>query len=236
MMTLMTSLERTDNVEDITNNFYKTYLETYRNKVIDKELLKEICNKINIPLSGDDIQSLKAKIEDKEVMEIIEFLPKGVSPGKDCIMYDMYNLVPEISAKCMAKIGNVIAERGVCPDDFLDNEVALLPKVPDPFHTSMYRPITLTNSDYKIVLRVWANRLGKILSRIIGPHQKGFIPGRDGRENIITVQACIDKMVKNLEGGVMFLDLKKAFDRVSHDALLYMLERFRFPVEFDHRW
>jgi len=31
---------------------------------------------------------------------------------------------------------------------------------------------------------------------------------------------------------VLFLDLKKAFDRVSHDALLYMLEKFKFPVQF----
>jgi len=82
--------------------------------------------------------------------------------------------VPEIVSMQLAKSANVIAERGVCPEDFLDNEVALLPKVPDAYHTSLYRPITLTNSDYKIVLRVWAGRVGKILSRIIGEHQKGI--------------------------------------------------------------
>src|SRR4051812_41162753 len=96
----------------------------------------------------------------------------------------------------------------------------------------MYRPITLANSDYKIILRVWSTRLGPILNDIVGEHQKGFIPTRDGRENIIVVQAIIDKLSKLLEGGVIFLDLKKAFDRVSHEALLYMLQRFRFPDPF----
>src|SRR4051812_49434789 len=96
----------------------------------------------------------------------------------------------------------------------------------------MYRPITLANSDYKIILRVWSTRLGPILNDIVGEHQKGFIPTRDGRENIIVVQAIIDKLSKLLEGGVIFLDLKKAFDRVSHEALSYMLERFNFPSQF----
>src|SRR4051812_23955742 len=96
----------------------------------------------------------------------------------------------------------------------------------------MYRPITLANSDYKIILRVWSTRLGPILNDIVGEHQKGFIPTRDGRENIIVVQAVLDRFSNLLEGGVIFLDLKKAFDRVSHDALLYMLQRFRFPEAF----
>ena len=92
--------------------------------------------------------------------------------------------------------------------------------VPGPL-LEMYRPITLANSDYKIILRVWAGRLGPILNEIIGEHQRGFIPRRDGHENVIVMQAVVDKVAKLLEGGVIFLDLKNAFDRVSHEALLY---------------
>ena len=35
-------------------------------------------------------------------------------------------------------------------------------------------------TDYKVIMAVWASRLGPILNEIIGEHQKGFIPGRDG--------------------------------------------------------
>ena len=113
-----------------------------------------------------------------------------------------------------------------------ENKVVLIPKVDDPFHTGMYRPITLTNSDYKLVLRVWAGRLGAILGVAVEEHQKGFIPGRDGRENVLTVQYCMDKLAKKKVGGIVFLDLEKAFDRVSHEALHFLLEKFEFPEAF----
>ena len=82
------------------------------------------------------------------------------------------------------------------------------PKVPDPFNTGLFRPITLANSDYKIILQVWAMRLGPIMNDIIGEHQRGFIPGRDGRENIIVMQAIADRLYKAKEGGIKLVFIK----------------------------
>ena len=66
-------------------------------------------------------------------------------------------------------------------------------------------PISLLNNDYKIVMRVWANKIGPILAKRIGHHQRGFIPTRDGRENIINVQLLINLInAKNEEGAIIF--------------------------------
>ena len=70
------------------------------------------------------------------------------------------------------------------PDSWLDISVAVLPKEEDSYSTHKFCPISLLNNDYKIVMRVWANRMGPILSKWIGHHQLGFIPTQDGRENI----------------------------------------------------
>jgi hypothetical protein len=78
------------------------------------------------------------------------------------------------------------------------------------YSTHKFCPISLLNTDYKMVMRVWANRLGPILANKIGHHQRGFIPGRDGHENIINVQMIIDLLnAKNEEGAVAFLDQEK---------------------------
>jgi hypothetical protein len=84
-----------------------------------------------------------------------------------------------------------------------------------------------------MVMKVWANRLGPILANKIGHHQRGFILGRDGRENIINIQMIIDLLnAKNEEGAVAFLDQEKAFDMVSFTTIntiftkLNWLERF----------
>jgi len=42
-----------------------------------------------------------------------------------------------------------------------------------------YRPITLTNTDYKILTKTIATKLGKLAHKIIHPNQAGFIPKRE---------------------------------------------------------
>ena len=133
-------------------------------------------------------------------MGILETLGNGVSPGMDKVPYEAYKVSPGIVATILARIGNYMARTGTPPKDFLDNLICLIPKIDQPVYTGHFRPITLTNSDYKIILRVWANRLGPILGKCVGEHQKGFIPGRDGREHVIVVQKVLDKCSKGKEG------------------------------------
>jgi hypothetical protein len=81
-------------------------------------------------------------------------------------------------------------------------------------------------------MRVWANRLGPILANKIG-HQRGFIPGRDGRENIINVQMIIDLLnARNEEGAVAFLDQERAFDIVSFTTINTVFTKLNRPDRF----
>ena len=111
--------------------------------------------------------------------------------------------------------------------------VSVIPKEKDSYSTYKFRPISLLNCDYKIVMRVWANRLGPILAALIGEHQRGFIPGRDDRENIITAQLVIDLVnARNEEGAVVFLDQEKAFDMVSFDTINGIFQQLKWPERF----
>jgi hypothetical protein len=84
-----------------------------------------------------------------------------------------------------------------------------------------------------MVMRVWANRLGPILANKIGHHQHGFIPGRDGRENIINVQMIIDLLnAKNEERAVAFLDQEKTFDMVSFTTINTIFTKLNWPERF----
>jgi hypothetical protein len=82
-------------------------------------------------------------------------------------------------------------------------------------------------------MRVWANRLSLILANKIGHHQRGFIPGRDGQENIINVQMIIDLLnARNEEGAVTFLDQEKAFDMVSFTTINTVFTKLNWPNRF----
>ena len=79
-----------------------------------------------------------------------------------------------------------------------------------------WRPLTLLNCDYKIIAKILAERLKKVLPKIIHPDQKGFVKGR----NINEANRMIQDIIKYLddedaEGMILFLDQQKAFERVE---------------------
>lgn len=89
---------------------------------------------------------------------------------------------------------------------------------------SNYRPITLLNTDYKIICKILANRLNPIVAQIIPNHQIGFIPQRLIYDNVI----CLDLLLKR-KTKIINLDFKKAYDSVSHYALIAILHHLKFP-------
>ena len=95
-----------------------------------------------------------------------------------------------------------------------------------------WRPLTLFNTDYKIVTKAIANRIKKYLPNIINSSQTGFIKGRYIGENIRLIQETIEKMEnENMPGLLFFADFEKAFDSISHKYILKCLKSFNFGTD-----
>jgi hypothetical protein len=95
--------------------------------------------------------------------------------------------------------------------------LTLLHKGGDRDNIRNWRPITLLNSDYKIISKLLANRINKI----IHTDQKGFVAGRNISENN-----------EDEEGVIIFVDQQKAFDRMEWGWLNYDMECFNFGLKF----
>ena len=61
--------------------------------------------------------------------------------------------------------------------------ISLLHKKGDETSLKNYRPISLTNTDYKIIAFIFAKRLQNILTGIINENQSAYIKGRYIGEN-----------------------------------------------------
>lgn len=75
----------------------------------------------------------------------------------------------------------------------------------------------MLNTTYKIIAKILAKRLKRILPSLISRKQTGFIPGRHILENISIAWLTIDWIQRHKTQALFLkLDFEKAFNRVDH--------------------
>ena len=151
--------------------------------------------------------------------------PDGMSP----IFYQKYwDIVGVSVSNCVLQALNT----GVMPRDINNTYICLIPKIKNPQKITNYRPISLCNVIYKLISKVLANRLKKILHEVINEAQSAFVPGRHITDNVVVAfktMHTIGKRKKGKEGLMAIkLDMSKAYDRVEWGYLEIMMRKLGF--------
>ena len=98
-----------------------------------------------------------------------------------------------------------------------------------PLFLKNWRPISILNTDYKILTGCLATRIKKVLPSIISHDQCGFLHGRYIGECIRKVLDIISYCEDNSQSGLLFFaDFEKAFDSVERKFLFRALVSFNF--------
>src|SRR5882724_2437153 len=96
-----------------------------------------------------------------------------------------------------------------------------------------YRPITLLETDYKIHTKPVANKLGRVCQNLIHKDQAGFVLGRSLFDYTRLAHLVVDYAEKQEQNGcIISLNQEKAYDKIDHKYLWYILEEYIFPREF----
>ena len=129
---------------------------------------------------------------------------------------------------------------GKIPSSLNHTYLTLIPKVKCLVKVMDFRPIALCNVLYKIISKVLANRLKKILPCIISKFQSAFQTNKVISDNILVAFESLHHMKKKKKKRkkgkngcmAMKLDMSKAYDKVEQSFLMKIMER----MGFHSRW
>ena len=161
--------------------------------------------------------NVKVFLTDVECLESLKTMASNKSPGTDGLPAEFYKvfldyvkpfLLNALNCSFTNEHLSITQRRGL---------ITLVPKKNKPANLlKNWRPITLLNCDYKIAAKSIANRIKKVLPKIINNDQTGFLKNRTIGENIRLIDSIISyTSTKQIPGLLLFIDFEKAFDSIE---------------------
>ena len=221
---------------DINATFKSFYSTLYKSEFPSNTIaMDRFLNNLNPPtVNPATANELDSQLKLHEVVNAINSMQSKKAPGPDGYPTEFFKRFSDKIAPILLDVYKESMERGTLPPTLTQASISvLLKKDKDPTQCSSYRPLSLLNVDAKVLAKVLANRLEKIVPDIISKEQTGFIKGRQSFFNIRTLMNIIysNQSTKPPE-LVISLDAEKAFDRIEWEYLFAVLSKFGFGNRF----
>ena len=156
-------------------------------------------------------------------------LKTNKSPGPDLHHPLFLKAASDALATPIAAICEKSMTTGLLPEAWKVAHVSPIYKKGPKEIPSNYRPVSLTSLTCKIMEKLVRDTIVNHLTEnnFFSDHQHGFMQGRSCSSNLLSV---LDKWTNAIDQGlpvdVVYLDLAKAFDKVSHPKLILKLKAY----------
>ena len=211
-------------------SFYK---DLYAKEEIDSEAQDRLFNKLKHKLTDSQKKTCEGKITKEELTDALKMMHNNKSPGEDGIPVEFYKTFWNIIGDDFTEVVNSCFDMENLTESQRMGLISCLFKKGDRLNLQNWRPISLLNADYKLISKVMANRLCKVLQFVISDDQTCSVPGRTILFNCHILRDIVELCeMENHPVALLSIDQMKAFDRVSWDFLFKTLEKLNFGTMF----
>lgn len=141
----------------------------------------EFMEKVEIPSFSDEHKhSLDSNFTLEELKETISRMKLGEPPGLEVLLLKFYRAFTKEILPYLQELFSYCLSYGVVLASWREAKIVLL----DIRYPEVYRPVSILNPDYKILVTLLANRLSNIVGTYVNSDQMGFIPGRKLKDDM----------------------------------------------------
>lgn len=213
--------------------FYSSLYESKQTYTLDS--LTEYLDNIQLPcLQMAAREELDAPLTVEELQLATSLFPNSKAPGDDGLPIEVYKQYGELILPRLLKVFDAAKQSGSLPQSMTRANIVLILKPnKDPLDPGSYRPISLLQTDVKILAKALAIRMNKVISSIIHSDQSGFMPQKSTAINLRRLFLNIQSQADNRgDRALLSLDAHKAFDSVEWDYLWAVMRKFGIGEDF----
>lgn len=192
-------------------------------------------NHINKLLPQNMGNNLMSPIGEQELLATIKSATRKKAPGPDGLTYEFYERHFELLKQDLLKLFNGFLDGSITiQENFSNGIIVLIFKSGNRNDLQNYRPISLLNTDYKILAKLCARRLKACMELLIGEGQTAGLEGKSCTQNLDKLRTVVARgqQSKRMQFALLSLDLQKAFDSVDHTRLWETLAKYQLPGQF----
>ena len=185
------------------------------------------------PKIGDlENEILTKPLDLDDIYEALNSTQNHKSPGIDGLPYEFYKTFWESIKYDVSQIlNNILSTLSLTESQSLAI-IVLHPKSGNAHLLSDWRPISLMTCDYKLLTKVFANRLKCLVPEVISREQY-CCPGKTIVDcNLVMRDVLCYCNEHSIQGAVLTLDWSKAYDRLDHCFLYAALRKIGFSEHF----
>lgn len=224
------------NILNFCRDYFKNLYSTTQNNLIDDShsLCREFLGTLDFPQLTDEDRALTdAPITNIECKAALDVMANNKSPSVSGFSKEFFQFFWLDLETILMNYINQAKSQGHFFVTQRRAVITMIPKKGDQKKLKNKRAICLLDIVYKIVAKVLANRIMRVIPKLVAPDQTGSIRGRNIGFNLRMIDDVIKYSNKdNLNGILIALDFQNAFNTVEHGFIYDTLRTFGFGSLF----